>query len=136
MTNNTLQFDIINALNEFESFGLDTVSGDESLESFRNHIFKHFDQLRGDLYKIIEPEPTPPKPIPNYYDLLNRINSIDGLTFDIDNTSAGGVFGFSFEYYRDENGHRESTTRFDLFEFLNESLSPILDEYSTLKYHG
>ena len=92
MTNNTLQFDIINALNEFESFGLDTVSGDESLESFRNHIFKHFDQLRGDLYKIIEPEPTPPKPIPNYYDLLNRINSIDGLTFDIDNTSAGGVF--------------------------------------------
>ena len=54
MTNTNLQFDIINALNEFESYGLDTISGGESLEQFRNHIFKHFDQLRGDIYKSIE----------------------------------------------------------------------------------
>ena len=57
MTNTNLQFDIINALNEFESFGLDTISGGETLEQFRNHIFKHFDQLKTDIYAAIEPEP-------------------------------------------------------------------------------
>jgi len=56
MTNDNTQHAIINALNEFESYGLDTINGGETLEQFRNHIFKHFDQLRGDINNAIDGE--------------------------------------------------------------------------------
>ena len=64
MTNDTLQFAITNALNEFESYGLGQYDDTSiPIDEYQNELLKRFDQLRGDLYKIIEIEINKPETI-------------------------------------------------------------------------
>ena len=61
--NNGVPFEIINALNEFESYGLESIHKTDSsdrdfngihVDEYLNDIYVQFDQLRGDIYNYFE----------------------------------------------------------------------------------